>query len=620
MTFQVVEGRLCRDGRPYTVLGVNYHPSEAGCRIWTDWDPAALKADFADMAAAGLNTVRLFVFWRDFQPESGYIRPTLLGRLRAAVTAAGDAGLACVVSLFTIWMNGQRLDLPWRHGRSLWRDPGMLDQQEAFARAVARELADRDNLLAFDLGDEIGNVDPAEAAALPAADVAGWQRRIAAALRGERPGTLVTQANDASGVLGRSPFGPDNADGLDLVATHGFPTWAPGSIESTLAVKATHLAPFLARTAGAYGPAVVDELGSYGVDDTTAAHYLRAAAASALANGAQGIIPWCWRDITSTAEPYHDRPMERLVGLHTAGGRTKPAMAEYARVVSSAPALALRRPRAPVALYVPERARPKGGGYLDAEIGTLAVFYAYLLLKRAHLDFDVVAGDPAGYRLVVCPSVTHLTLADIGRIGAAAHVGASVYVSLGDHLHGFPGEEIAGARLVDFSLEADGRSAFSWGGRRWEIDWAAAAAPPVTVRPTTAAPVACYDDGSPALLARRHGAGRVLFAALPLERQLDRPGRLTSAPWEDLYRRVADWAGVPPGTRCDVPDVEIVTGRSEGRRRAVVVNHRAAPVETELTGGDGRTRRVALAAKDWRVLDLDGDHGGQGGQGEEGAR
>lgn len=247
MTFAVRDGRLWRDGREFVAVGVNYHPSAAGCRIWTDWDGEALRRDLRQMAEAGLNTVRFFVFWRDFEPAPGDYDPEALDRLRQAVTLAGEAGLCCVVSLFTIWMNGQRLDLPWRQGRSLWRDAEMLRRQTGFARTVARTLAGLQNVLAYDLGDEIGNVEPD--ARLSRAEVAGWQSDVAGAVRREAPGALVLQANDASGVFGASPFGVDNAAGLDLVATHGFPTWAPGSIESTLSYKGTTLVGFLVRFA-----------------------------------------------------------------------------------------------------------------------------------------------------------------------------------------------------------------------------------------------------------------------------------------------------------------------------------------------------------------------------------
>ncbi|MEC3976888.1 beta-galactosidase trimerization domain-containing protein [Amycolatopsis sp. H20-H5] len=597
--FTVSGGRLLRDGQPFTAVGVDHHPSRAGCRIWSDWDAVALERDFADIAAARLNTVRLFVFWRDFEPAPGRYDEKAFARLHDAVTLAGAAGLACVVSVLTIWMNGQLLDLPWRAGRSLWRDEEMLVRQEEFVRAVGGCLSDVDNVLAYDLGDEIGNVDPVESATLSREQVAAWHARLAAALRGAHPGVAVCQAGDASGVLRGSPFGVDNAGELDLVAVHGFPTWAPGSIEATSSYKATNLTSFLVRFAAAYGVPFVDELGAYGVGEDVAAGYLRASAASAMANGAAGVLVWCWQDIASAQEPYADRPMERFAGLTRLDGTPKPALAEVRRVAESAADLAGSERRARIAVYIPEHARVAGKSYLDSGVGTLATFYAYLLLKRAHLDFDLVSGDLDGYGLVICPSVTHVTLTDLDRLRAHLARGGTVYYSLGDHLHGFPGADLAGAELSDYSLTPEGKTAIRWSEVDWPLDWKTGGATTIGLVATTGEPIARYPDGTPAVLVNRVGEGTVVFCGAPLERQLDQPGRLTGSRWERLYRRIARLAGIVPTVDCADPDVELV---ADGNR-VVVVNHGARRAGCDLVWPGGERVAVRLAAKDWVIVE-----------------
>lgn len=604
MRYSVRDGRLALDGTPCTLVGVNYHPSVAGCRLWADWDPKAIGRDFHHMAADGLTAVRLFLFWRDFQPEPTRVDPVVLGRLDETLSIAADAGLSCVLSLLTVWMNGQLLDLPWRQGRSPWLDSTMLDSEELYARQVAGVGAAHDNVLAYDLGDELWNIAPHGARALSRAQVADWQRRLAEAIRGVAAGGLVLQANDASGVFGTGPFGVDNAAGLDLIGTHAFPTWAPCAIDSTLSYPATHLPAFVARVAGAYGTPIVDELGSYGVDEETAAAYLSASGASALANGASGVLAWCWQDIVAETEPYDERPGERRTGLHREDGSAKPAMRELERIASAAAELAVARNRADVALYLPERLRGGGDSYLDAGGGAVATFFAYLLLKRAHLDFDVTGQDVTGRSLVVCPSLAWVTLADIRRLTAAARGGAVVYVSLGDHLHGFLGEQLVGAHIVDFCPPA-GKSAVRWANEQWPIDWTAASARPTTMRPTTARVLARYEDGSAALVENVVGKGRFLFGNMPFERQLDRPGALSGLPWERFYAGIADLAGVAPLVGCTEPDVETMWAGAAPRPYAVAVNHSAKPVRAVLSAADaagGWQREIALAAKQWLVV------------------
>lgn len=605
--FSVTGGRLRRGGVPFTAVGVNYHPSAAGCRIWTEWDLPRLAADFAAMGRAGLNTVRLFLFWRDAQPCADRVDAEVLDRLAAAVRAAGGAGLSCVVSLFTIWMNGQLLDLPWRYGADIWRDPAMLRAEETLARTVARTLRGQDNVLAYDLGDELWNIAPDLARTLSRTDVAAWQGRIAAAIRAEAPGALVLQANDASGVFGAGPYGSDNCAGLDLVGTHGFPSWAAGSIESTLSYKATNLVPFLVRASAAYGTPLVDELGAYGVGEQTVARYLRAAAAAALGNGATGVLAWCWQDIASSDEPYLDRPMERLTGLHRLDGTAKPAMTAFRRVVASCPTPPPGRPAEPVALYLPDRLRGGGGSYLDGAGSSVAAYYAYLLLKRAHLGFDVIGGDGAGLLhrpprlLVLCASADHLTLRDLDRLRRSAEQGATVYLSMGDHLHGFPGGDLCGVEIVD-ARPAAGMEALEWDGRSWPLDWTRSR--PTLLDLAGAVPLGHYPDGSPALVAHRVGRGTVLFTNAPIEAQLDRPGRLVETEWHAFYRRIAARAGVAPPLTCSAPDIEILTGLGADGDQTLLINHSERPVRAELAVADGAwgRRTVRIDGKDWTVL------------------
>ncbi|MER5439018.1 hypothetical protein [Streptomyces sp. NPDC002790] len=602
--FAVHDGRLNRDGRPFLALGVNYHPAEAGCRIWSDWDRDALRTDFEQMAEAGLTTVRLFLFWRDAQPDPASVDKVTLDRLRTAVATAHDARLTCVVSLFTVWMNGQLLDVPWRAGRNIWRDPGLLDAEQLLAREVARALRGQDGLLAYDLGDELWHIDPAAAQALDRADVADWQERIAGVLRAEDPGVLVLQANDPSGVFDGVPYGSDNSASLDLIGTHGFPSWAPGAIESTLSYRATSLVPFLVRASAAYGVPLVDEIGSYGVAERTSARYLGAALASAVGNGAAGALVWCWRDIASTDEPYQERPLERLTGLHRLDYTPRATMAALRRVVADPPAPAPGRPPQEIALYLPERMRGGGSSYLDGGGSAVAAFHAYTLLKRTHLAFDVTAREVTGRTLLLCPSVTHLTMTDLDRLRQAAEKGATVYLSMGDHLHGFPGTELTGVELEDVCPPA-GKERLEWGEGTWPLDWSTVAARPTTLLVTPDCTVlARYPDGSPALTSRRTGRGSVLFTNAPLEAMLDRPGRLAEQPWEEFYRRLARLAGTGPQVTCDAPDVEVVTGVGDGSG-VLLVNHAPDPVKAEvvLPGPGSRNTRVVseLAGKEWTV-------------------
>jgi hypothetical protein len=609
--FQLRDGQLTRDTQPFVVRGVVYHSPGAGPAMWRADQRAELASDFAAMAAAGFNTVRLFLYWRDAQPAEHEISASVLRRLRDCVDQADQQGLACLISLLTIFMNGELLDVPWRNGRDLWRDPGLLAAQERYVRAVAAELAGCPNVLGFDLGDEIASVVAGPAALPSAAEVADWYKRMRSAIRDQAPGVLVCQANNATAVFGRAAFNVANSAPLDLNAIHGYPTWSAGSIESARSVKATNLVPFLAAVAGAYRPSLIDELACYGTSDEVAAGYLGAAAVSAVANGATGFIVWCWQDLSYLGEPFGERPLERFMGLLRCDGSAKPTMAAVSAALGTAGELG-RADRGAVALYLPERLLRGQASYLDSEGGAIATFYAYLLLKRAHLHFDIVTGRLDAYQLVICPGPGHLTATDQDRLAAAARGGATVYLSLGDALHGFPGAELTGACPVDFDLRPAHRGSFEWGGLTWPLNWGVGLLPALTVSAPAESVLAAFPDGSPALVRHGLGAGTVIFCAAPFERQLDEPGRLEALPWHRLYERVADLAGLRPGVRCTAPDVELVPfGHG---RRVLAVNHRASAVRATIRWTDPPARRtVRLNGKAWRLIDAGGDHHAGGG-------
>ena len=100
------------------------------------------------------------------------------------------------------------------------------------------------------------------------------------------------------------------------------------------------------------------------------------------------------------------------------------------------------------------------------------------------------------------------------------------------------------------------------------------------------------------------GRGRVLFAAMPFERQLDRAGRLTTTDAESFYRCLADRAGAPPPLDCDVADVELIPMPGPGGT-TLVINHGERRVTASLlhrSAGGHLRRSVDLDAKSWALI------------------
>ncbi|MGH3156699.1 MAG: hypothetical protein ACRDNF_09025, partial [Streptosporangiaceae bacterium] len=438
----------------------------------------------------------------------------------------------------------------------------------------------------------------------------------------ELPDVLVCQANDAGTVLRAGPFGPGNGAGLDLHAVHGWALWSPGSIESTASVKASQLPSFLVRYASAHGPALVDELGSYGTSEGVAAGYQRAAGAAAIAAGALGVLAWCWQDIASTAPPYDSRPAERAAGLVRLDGTARPALGALADTARLAALLAEFTPDPePVAIYRPELAGTAGSSYLDPSAGTLAMYFASLLLHRAGFPHRVAAGDAGAARLLMVPAAGRLTLADHARLRDHLSHGGTVYLSVADHISGLPDPELTGVQPVDFALGPDERSRgrMRWTGDdtggaadvQWLLDWTRLPARYARVEPTTARVLATFDDGSAACTSNDVGPGRFVVVTFPVELQLDRPGALEATGWDALYARIAALAGLPSVQKA-APTVEALPGTIAGQAAVVLINHgtTAAELPGPLPGGGDP---LTVPAKGWLVATSAGVRAQAGG-------
>jgi len=597
---------LWRGSQPFFVVGFNYHPSPTGCQYWQHWNPDQIAGDLRSMAQRGFNLVRFFIFWADFEPQPGVYNMVMDERLRVFVGIARDNGLYCIPTLLTVWMNGQLLDLPWRQGRDLWTDPVMLEHERHFAAHIAATLTGMDNVLAYDLGDEVIHVNIASASSLSSAQVESWQAGLAAAIRAAHPGAAVLQGQELSSVIGTHAFRPENSRALDLIAIHGYPTWTPLAIESVASYKASMLVPFLVQLARMDGIVLIDELGSYGADDQIGQAYIQAAAHSALANGACGVAAWCWQDFTTYDPPYSAHPRERLVGFLDAAGRPKPTMAAFEQFARRATTewAGLQPPPAPIAIYCSPYQDNAYASYLrDSQPVGSALFSAFLLLKRAHLPCEFTRGPLEGYRLVICPSVEHLSWYEQRMLEAYVARGGTLYYSSGSYLHGLGDEELFGISLRDFTLASKGMHGFCWGGQDYPVGWSRPGerTPQIPLIDATCATVlASFPNGTPALTWRKYGAGHTYYLNAPLERFLDQPFLIESHPWHTLYSSLAEASAVVRPIDCDNPAVEVALLRGSGRQHSFVINHSPKPVVAQLTycaGGRAHAERLELAGK-----------------------
>ena len=209
-------------------LGVNYLPRRSAMAMWRRFDAGEIREDFARIAALGLDTVRLFLRWDDFQPQPDRVEPAMLDRLETVVGHAAEAGLQTVPALFcghmsgVNWLPAWSLDrnTPHRRFRTIAGDAespfgcgdvyrgALLDAQLVFARAAGERLRAHPAVRAWDIGHAFTSVrEPSRAkistgehSPSPASEheVAEWSRRLTAALHETSgiPATAGTSGDD----------------------------------------------------------------------------------------------------------------------------------------------------------------------------------------------------------------------------------------------------------------------------------------------------------------------------------------------------------------------------------------------------------------------------------------
>ena len=348
-------------------LGVNYWPSRTGMTFWKHWDDGELNRDFASMKGAGLDSLRLFLLWEDFQPSPSVIDQAMLGRLLRTLDCASRHGLGVMPTLFTGHMSGanwlpgwavRRTASPQRFplvsgGRvipaeciSWYADKAVRSAQTRLARECATAVAGHPALFAWDLGNENSNcVVPADRDSARA-----WLVAMTDALRRQDPKTPITlglHMEDLQEDRGLSPA--DAADACDFLTMHGYPGYAPftaGPTDERLLPFLVQLTQFLGNgksvlfsefgvptvPLGHSARAFADKVGGPTlVSEAEAAAYVRRGLSALWESGTSGAMLWCFADYCSSlfgGPPFAQAPHERYFGMFRSDGTAKPAVDE----------------------------------------------------------------------------------------------------------------------------------------------------------------------------------------------------------------------------------------------------------------------------------------------------
>ncbi|WP_438479360.1 glycoside hydrolase 5 family protein [Oleiharenicola lentus] len=526
-------------------VGVNYWPASCGVEMWPHWPSAEIQADLALTRALGLNCVRFFLRWQDFEPAVGIYEERMFARLDDLLRWHREQGLLAHPTLFVGYMSGGIFWPEWHAGRNVFSDPALRARAIAFTEKVSAICAHYpETVLAIDLGNELGCLP--ECAAAKPAEVASWCADMSAAIRRKFPAALVVSGSEQTQVNMDVGWRFGAQPGCDFYSMHTYPvsTWHSLAFDGMTDPLAQSLLPFYVKCAKAWGPVMAQEFGTLltrGQNECDT--YLRAVLPACRAAGANGFLWWCLRDISFPGHPYDKFAFEGQLGLVDATNQVKPSLRyfiEFAQQLLAAKKSTKNSKRSSTAIYWPReyylRDNPRNPGN---DPGALS-----RQLAVAHFALDQIGTNPRLVRSaddlaatdVLAIAGAKLTATEIDQLLLWVQGGGRLIFQGPDALTWGAGlEKLLGAEPLDF--RAPHKRTIEWNNDSWTFTLF-----PrdifLTVRLTSSQLLAADENANPVLFRHTLGRGAVITCMADIDREFAATSnqRETRARWLSWYR------------------------------------------------------------------------------------
>ncbi|MCB9450609.1 MAG: cellulase family glycosylhydrolase [Anaerolineaceae bacterium] len=378
------------------VLGVNYWPRRKAMYWWSDFDAGEVRDEFALIADLGMNVVRLFLLWDDWQPTPDTVSTECLKNLETVCDIAAEHGLGLDVTFFTGHMSGPNWSPGWLLAsqaaapsphckqlvsggqivpcgyRNMFSDPVALVASRRLLTTVVAALKDHPGIWMWNLGNEPDLFAwPSDAAAGRA-----WVREMTQLIKtldDKHPvtcGLHVASLHEDNGLRVDQVFAE-----TDVAVMHGYPMylpWAQHSLDpdlvpytcalvSALCGKPTLMEEWGGCTNTPGKPSETWEWTAYGqprtqfmASEEDLAAYVAAVLPRLVEVGATGAMLWCFADYSEDLwekPPCKESKHERFFGLVRPDGSLKPH-AEAIRAFAKSRPIVNTNPARQVALNI----------------------------------------------------------------------------------------------------------------------------------------------------------------------------------------------------------------------------------------------------------------------------
>ena len=620
-------------------VGCNYWAKNAGMYMWSQWRPDVIERELAELSKNGVEVMRVFPLWSDFQPLTGDCfaggnyrsyrfrdnRPLpnwagvddeMIRRFAWFCDCAERNDIKLIVGILTGWMSGRQFVPPVFEEKNVFSDPDAVMWGTRFVKYFVSHLRDKKAIVAWDYGNECNCMGGTSQAAFY-----NWMDHIGMAIRSQDASRPVV-----SGMHGLSTFeqarAPITLNGeiSDVLCTHPYSFYVSGCGKEAFNTMRTALHPtaesLLYQHLGGK-PCFVEEVGNLGTacnSDARTAAGMRTTMFSAWANDLKGCLWWCNSDQEVLEfPPYELTANERELGLLRQDYSPKPIMQEMKRFQefrASLPFAKLPARKTNAVIVVPE----KSAGWIPG-------FGAYLLCRQAGIDPVFCGAEsgklPSAPLYVVCSSETDQSYSFPAQrrvFEKAKTDGATVLVLYCSHSRFTFLRQQTGIE-ADYGCLSPIERTFAFGGKTMKTS--DNCTEKLIARECEV--LAKTEDGEPAFTKFAYGKGTVMLVNSPVDRlTISRTDVLTGAdvmPYYLLFREAAKVAGIRTKVaKGECPYVGITEHpTADGRTVVVAINFEPREITCPIAlggalgtvwRGDVKADSIRLPANEAAVFEV----------------
>lgn len=512
------------------VTGVNYWASNAGIKMWSDFDEAVIDSDFKKLAQIKMDVVRLFPLWSEFQPlcqlysgggfkkeirlkgevllpdtEAGRagMSEEMLDRFEKVLRLAEKHGLKVAVGLLTGWMSGRLFVPPILEGKNIINDSTANRLALDFIRVFVNRFKNEDVIVGWTSGNETDCLAPASLE-----EKLIWAANMRNAIRAADPVRPILDDMHPMRTEGTEILN-SRRDIFDATTVHPYIYFSPYCANEPV----TSMRGLLHCTAEAKAqgdvskiPCLVEEIGTLGdffCSREVSAGYAKVNLYSSWANGMTGMMWWCANEqVELKYPPYAWCPLERELGVFDVDGNPKPVALEFKDFKEKVSALPFEiTPAKTNAVCI---LNGKGDDWAK-------ILGSYVLSKQAgfNIEFAHQSSIPQS-DMYILPSLYDMPEGTrFDEILSRVEKGATLVMTFGSGLIFSAFEQITGNKLITYAMRS-GLAETAIGNFK---------APAKLVLEPTASKVLVYEeDGTPFMTEHSYGKGKVVFCTAPVER------------------------------------------------------------------------------------------------------